>query len=40
MNTTKIVKEVPKEDFQNIILNYKSKIKVSFHAFDILSLAQ
>ncbi len=40
MNTTKIVEEVSKEDFKEIIVKYSSKINVSAHAFDHLNIAQ
>lgn len=40
MNTTKIIEEIPKEDFKEIIEKYSSKIRVSPHAFDHLNQAQ
>ena len=40
MNTTKIIEEVSKEDFKEIVVKYSSKINVSSHAFDHLNMAQ
>ncbi len=40
MNTTKIIKEISKENFEKIVEQYSAKIKVSPHAFDHLNQAQ
>ena len=40
MNTTKIIEEVSKEDFKEIVAKFSSKIQVSPHAFDHLNMAQ
>ena len=40
MNTTKIIKEVSLEEFNELILEYKDRIVVNPHALDHLSDAQ
>jgi mRNA-degrading endonuclease RelE of RelBE toxin-antitoxin system len=40
MNTTRIIEEVGKDRFREIILKYKNSIKIGSHAFDHLNEAQ